>query len=158
MKQPRGARYDIGELAGLAGLRTSALRYYERQGLLEPAGRSGGRRFYDERGLLMLAAIDYWQESGLSLREMIRLFRESKGSMAEAKRLASERIAELDRMIEHALQTKKLLLHVAKCTHARMDDCPDYKACLHKRAAAILAGDHRRSKPRLPPRHRSTTS
>ncbi len=154
MKRRRSARYDIGELAGLAGLRTSALRYYEHRGLLEPAGRSGGRRFSDERGMLMLAAIEYWQESGLSLREMIHLFRDSKGSMAEAKRLAAHRITELDRMIEHALQTKELLMHVSKCPHTRMDDCPDYKACLHERAAAILSGAHRRTKPRLPLRRR----
>ena len=30
----------IGELAKRAGLRTSALRYYEREGLLEPAERT----------------------------------------------------------------------------------------------------------------------
>src|SRR5262245_60674650 len=38
----------IGELARRTGLATSALRFYEERGLLEPRGRQGGRRIYDE--------------------------------------------------------------------------------------------------------------
>src|SRR5215207_9309764 len=36
----------IGELARRTGVATSALRYYERIGLLSPAERAGGRRHY----------------------------------------------------------------------------------------------------------------
>ena len=35
----------IGKLGRQTGLATSALRYYERVGLLSPAGRSGGAHF-----------------------------------------------------------------------------------------------------------------
>jgi MerR family redox-sensitive transcriptional activator SoxR len=34
----------IGELAARAGLNASALRYYEKMGLLAPPHRSGGQR------------------------------------------------------------------------------------------------------------------
>src|SRR5262245_55964482 len=57
----------IGQLAALAGVRTSALRYYEAIGLLRPAGRQGARRWYDEAGLRRLAAIGLWQQAGLRL-------------------------------------------------------------------------------------------
>jgi DNA-binding transcriptional MerR regulator len=36
----------IGELARRTGVATSALRYYERIGLLSPARRAGGKRHY----------------------------------------------------------------------------------------------------------------
>ena len=38
--------YAIGELARRTGLASSALRYYERVGLLLPGVRAGGRRHY----------------------------------------------------------------------------------------------------------------
>ncbi len=38
---------SIGEVAGRAGLATSAIRYYEREGLLPRAGRRSGQRVYD---------------------------------------------------------------------------------------------------------------
>src|SRR5205814_4156365 len=36
----------IGEVAARVGIRTSALRYYEAQGLISPDARVGGRRRY----------------------------------------------------------------------------------------------------------------
>jgi DNA-binding transcriptional MerR regulator len=38
----------IGELAGLTGTTTSAIRYYEGLGLIEPIGRESGRRLFGE--------------------------------------------------------------------------------------------------------------
>ena len=40
------ANLTIGEVARRAGVRTSAIRYYERVGVLEPADRVGGQRRY----------------------------------------------------------------------------------------------------------------
>ncbi len=39
---------SIGEIAGRAGIRPSAIRYYERVGLLPKPPRARGRRRYDE--------------------------------------------------------------------------------------------------------------
>ena len=38
--------FEIGELARRAGLRPSAVRYYEERGLIAPDGRCGGKRIY----------------------------------------------------------------------------------------------------------------
>ncbi|WP_394825972.1 MerR family transcriptional regulator [Pendulispora albinea] len=147
-------RLDIRKLAELAGVAPSALRYYEREGLLEPAGRAAGRRYYDEKGLLQLAAIEYWQEAGFTLSEMSRLFDESASGMAEVKELAKERIAELDRLIEHATTVRGLLQHVTTCTHAKMSQCPDYRAHMRRRADAMQSGTYSRAIHALQPIHR----
>ena len=104
--ESRRIQLDIGELAELAKMRTSALRFYEREGLLTPAGRSGGRRVFDEHGLLQLAAIDFWQEAGFAIKEIAELLNGSSAGMADAKKVASARLAEIDQVIEQALHVK----------------------------------------------------
>ena len=51
----RGMR--IGEVARKMGLRSSAIRYYEKLGLIPKAPRLSGRRRYDERVLERLACV-----------------------------------------------------------------------------------------------------
>lgn len=139
--------FDIGELAALSGLLTSALRYYEREGLLRPAGRVRGRRVYDEEGLRQLAAISFWQQAGFTVREMAHLLGESGGSVAEVQQLAQARIGELDRMIEQAIAVKEFLTHVTSCVHDRLGDCPQYAEHLRERADRIRAGTGRWPRP-----------
>jgi DNA-binding transcriptional MerR regulator len=151
--------FDIAELAALAGLQPSALRYYEREGLLRPAGRVRGRRVYDDEGLRQLAAISFWQQAGFTVKEMSRLLDESGGSVLEAKDLAEERIGELDRMIEQAVAVKEYLTHVTSCVHDRLSECPQYAEHLHEQANRIRAGSGRWPRPtavnRRPPGARS---
>jgi len=47
----------IGDVARRAGVRTSALRYYEAAGVLHPMRRTHGRRMYDEGVFESLALI-----------------------------------------------------------------------------------------------------
>ncbi|MFF6971871.1 MULTISPECIES: helix-turn-helix domain-containing protein [Streptomyces] len=42
---------SIGEAAALYGLAPSTVRWWERQGVLDPPARVGGKRLYDEAGL-----------------------------------------------------------------------------------------------------------
>ena len=61
----------ISELARESGIPSSALRYYERVGLLTPVGRSaGGYRVYDERSVERLAFIGRAKRLGLRLDEI----------------------------------------------------------------------------------------
>ncbi len=60
----------IGEIARRAGLATSALRYYERQGLVSATRTSGGQRRYRRNMLRRLAFIRAAQNVGLSLQEI----------------------------------------------------------------------------------------
>jgi len=64
----------IGELAKRVGLRPSALRYYEEQGLLTPDGRTeSGYRLYSPAAEQTLRLIQRAQRLGLSLDDIRRL-------------------------------------------------------------------------------------
>lgn len=66
-------RWSIGEVAALFGLKTSALRYWEDQGLLEPSGRKSGRRVYDQDDLRRITLIATWRNTGLMELQEIRV-------------------------------------------------------------------------------------
>ena len=61
----------ISELSKATGVSPSALRFYERRGLLSPVGRSpGGYRVYDQRAVERLTFIGRAKRLGLSLHEI----------------------------------------------------------------------------------------
>ncbi|WP_223884170.1 MerR family transcriptional regulator [Micromonospora craniellae] len=147
-REERGILLHISELARRVGVKPSALRYYEREGLLTPAGRSNGRRVFDEEGLAQLAAIDFWREAGFSIKEMAVLLADMKVSMSAVKRIASARIAELDGTINHAERVKELLSEVMACHHRQLNECPHYQNILKARIDSILLDDYRGFGPR----------
>lgn len=70
----------IGELAGLVGLSTRAIRHYHHRGLLpEPARRANGYREYGLRDVIVLARIRRLTELGLSLDEVRDALADSRG-------------------------------------------------------------------------------
>ena len=60
----------VGEVAARSGFATSALRYYERQGLLSATRTGGGQRRYERSVLRRLAFIRAARNVGLSLDEV----------------------------------------------------------------------------------------
>ena len=60
----------IGEVAARSGFSTSALRFYEKEGLLEASRTSGGQRRYPRSVLRRLAFVRAAQNVGLSLAEI----------------------------------------------------------------------------------------
>jgi DNA-binding transcriptional MerR regulator len=61
----------IGELAGLVGISTRAIRHYHRIGLLaEPERKANGYREYSLRDAVELARVRRLTELGLSLDEV----------------------------------------------------------------------------------------
>jgi DNA-binding transcriptional MerR regulator len=64
-------RYTIKEIAGLAGVTTRTLRYYDQIGLLPPAEiGSNGYRYYDKDSLLHLQQILFYRELDVPLNEI----------------------------------------------------------------------------------------
>ena len=60
----------IGQVAARAGMATSAIRYYERRGLLAADARQSGQRRYTPATLRRLVFIGMLQDAGLALDEI----------------------------------------------------------------------------------------
>lgn len=66
-------RIHIGDAARRFGVATSALRFYEDRGLLTPAARIGGRRWYGRAELRRIAFIRTAQQLGMNLDDIATL-------------------------------------------------------------------------------------
>jgi len=60
----------VGEVAARSGFAASALRYYEREGLIDATRSAGGQRRYERHVLRRLAFIRAARHIGLSLEEV----------------------------------------------------------------------------------------
>jgi DNA-binding transcriptional MerR regulator len=127
---PENGLVPIGELARRTGVATSALRYYERVGLLSPAERVGQRRHYPPSSAERVALIRLCQDAGFTLAEIGRLLAAwSRGSRAWS-RLAERKIAELDARIAEAQRAKKMITHALECPHRDHLACPNFRSAL----------------------------
>ena len=128
---PENSLVPIGELARRTGVATSALRYYERIGLLSPAERVGQRRHYPPSSAERVALIRLCQDAGFTLAEIGRLIAAwSRGGRASWGGLAERKIAELDARIADAQRAKKLVTHALECPHRDLLACPNFRSAL----------------------------
>ena len=121
----------IGELARRTGVATSALRYYERIGLLSPAQRAGGKRHYPASSAERIALIRLYQNAGFTLAEVGRLVAAMKRGRRGWGQLAERKIAELDARVADAQRAKQLINHGLRCPHRDLLTCPRFRAALN---------------------------
>ncbi len=67
------APLTISQVAKQVGLRSSAIRYYEEIGLLEPVERVDGQRRYDKTVFYRLSIVQRAQQAGFTLHEVHEL-------------------------------------------------------------------------------------
>ncbi|HYP29880.1 MAG TPA: heavy metal-responsive transcriptional regulator [Blastocatellia bacterium] len=109
----RRGRLKIGDVARLSGIGVEALRFYERNGLLDrPSRTESGYRVYGEAVLDRLAFIKRAQVLGFSLDEIKRIIIDARAGHSpcdEVREIVRRRLAELDeRMREMARYRKEL--------------------------------------------------
>ena len=116
----------IGELAARSGLNASAIRYYEKSGLLAPPHRVGGQRRYAPDALDRVLLIRFAGEMGFSLAE-IKLFLNGLHDNAPVglrwKKLANRKLAEVEQNIARSLKLKTLLQALRHCHCASLQQC-----------------------------------
>jgi MerR family transcriptional regulator, redox-sensitive transcriptional activator SoxR len=116
----------IGELAARANLNASAIRYYEKCGLLAPPQRVGGQRRYPSEALYRVLLIHFATEMGFTLGE-IKLFlsglRDNTPVGPRWKKLATRKLMEVDRNIARSLQLKSLLQGLLRCHCVSLQFC-----------------------------------
>jgi Hg(II)-responsive transcriptional regulator len=118
------------EVADRAGVNAQTLRYYERRGLLsEPPRSPAGYRDYPVSVVGVLRFVKRSQEVGFTLVEVEELLSLAEGgpdSCDQARSLAIDHVAELDRKIADLQRMRASLGElVATCERPRADrSCP----------------------------------
>ena len=116
----------IGEVARQAGIRASAIRYYESIQLLPPAQRRSGRRLYGPEVFERLAFIQTARRLGFSLQEIQRLFDDQTRPLSERwQSLANQKLGEVKSLIQQANTMQLLLERGLNCVCTDLDDCID---------------------------------
>ena len=106
----------IGQVAARAGVATSAVRYYERRGLLAADARQSGQRRYTPATLRRLVFIGMLQDAGLALDEIAGIL--DAPTVADWKAIAARRLDLLDEEIRR-LEEARTYLAGALSTSAR---------------------------------------
>jgi DNA-binding transcriptional MerR regulator len=103
----------IGEVARRAGLSTSAVRYYERRGLLAADVRESGQRRYSAESLRRLVFIGMLQDAGLGLDDIAGIL--GAGTVTEWKAIAARRLDALDAEIARLEVARSYLAGALLC-------------------------------------------
>ena len=133
----------IGKIASRAEVTADTLRYYEREGLIAPTGKSsGGFRLYGPDSIQRLRFIKQAQACGFALseiRELLVLRNRDSACCGDVRTRAVEKKLQLEAKIQ-ALKTMSKALDrlIAGCTDEThpVEKCPIITA-LEKSAVAI---------------------
>jgi DNA-binding transcriptional MerR regulator len=113
-------------VAAAAGVNASAIRYYERHGLLPQPARAGGKRRYGGEVLERLSILGVAKQAGFSLDEIRLLFEATDGGApahTQLKELARRKLPEVEALIAHATEVKSWLEATDQCTCDTLEDC-----------------------------------
>lgn len=118
---------NISKAAGLSGLSSKTIRYYEEIGLIEPAGRAlNGYRQYDEVALAELQFLGRAREVGFNLdecRQLLELLRDTGRRSVHARELVLAKSRQLQERIEQLRAMQQMLENMA--ARCRGDEGPD---------------------------------
>ena len=126
----------IGDLAAQAGVSVDALRYYERRGLLRPAGRrAGGYREYAPDAAGLVRFIKRAQALGFTLaevEELVRLRRDARQPAAAlaAREVARAKMADIDERVRQLSALRGALAElIDACETSCTPDAPAAAGC-----------------------------
>jgi DNA-binding transcriptional MerR regulator len=90
----------IGKIAFLAGISANTLRFYEREGLVQPASKSdSGYRLYDENAAVRLQFIRHAQQCDFTLteiRDLLTLREKDPACCSDVQQLVLEEKRQLE--------------------------------------------------------------
>lgn len=118
----------ISEVSKRAGIRASAIRYYESIQLLPPPRRVGGRRRYSADILRRLSFIQVAQAAGLTIAEIQTLINELDGSAPLSQRwqvLAQHKLTEVDALMRKVQGMRMILENGLNCNCSNLEECID---------------------------------
>jgi MerR family redox-sensitive transcriptional activator SoxR len=144
-----GDELTIGEVAARSGVAPSALRFYERRGLIASTRTDGNQRRYDRAMLRRLAFIQAGRSAGVSLEgiggALATLPRNRTPSRRDWERLSNRWRDDLDARIETLQALRERLTTCIGCGCLSIDRCellnPDDEAAARGAGAHYLRAD-----------------
>lgn len=124
----------IGRLAKETGLGIETVRFYERQGLIEPPPRTRANyRIYPEGEIIRLKFIKRAKKLGFTLHEikdLLELRHDPKATKADVKKRTLAKIEDVTRKIDDLTRVKAALEQLASACdgHGPLDECPILEA------------------------------
>lgn len=134
---------DIAEVARRSGVPASALRHYERKGLIQSVGRAGLRRLFLETVFERLDLIALGQSAGFSLDEMAMMFGDSDRPRIDRELLKAKATA-LALTIKRLQALHDGLVHASVCRAPHHLECPSFRRLLGWASAAQRKRHHTR--------------
>jgi len=120
------ATLTIGEVARRAGLKASAIRYYEAAGVLPEPDRVRGQRRYTEETVRRLHVIDVAKRAGFSLDEarvLLSSADDGTPAFAQIRELALRKLPEVNALIARAEAMRTWLQTATSCSCTTLDVC-----------------------------------
>jgi MerR family mercuric resistance operon transcriptional regulator len=140
MTTPSGRR-GIGALSQRTGCNVETIRYYERIGLLPPAGRSeGGHRLYTDADARRLGFIRRTRQLGFTLdevRTLLKLVDGGRYTCAQVKRITVHHLDEVRQKVTDLQKIERVLRDMAaQCEGGQVPKCPVIDALFEETTAA----------------------
>ncbi len=119
----------IGQVSVLTGCNIETIRYYEKEGMLPPPGRTtGGHRLYSSKLVQRLRFIRRSRELGFSLAEIRQLLEIVDGehvSCVKVKEIADLHLLDIREKITDLRKMETTLAELARqCSGRDVPDCP----------------------------------
>jgi MerR family transcriptional regulator, copper efflux regulator len=121
----------IGKIAKKAQVTADSIRFYEREGLIAPAGKSGsGYRLYTEEAIRRIGFIKNAQQCGFSLgeiRELLDLRSTDRACCDDIYRVAIEKKLQLEKKLKALNAMSQALTGLIEmCSHdgKSLEECP----------------------------------
>ena len=138
---------DISEVARKSGVAASALRYYERKGLIRSLESEGARRKFAPAVLDQLALIALGQAAGCSLDE-VRVMLTPNGEPAIVPAELAAKADELEQTVVRLRAMIRSLRHAVVCPAPSHAACPSFQKLLKAAATGALQSRQRQLAPR----------
>jgi MerR family redox-sensitive transcriptional activator SoxR len=115
---------SIGEVARRAGIRASAIRYYERVGVLPPARLVHTKRRYSPDILQQLLLIQCAQAAGLTIAEMREALnpREDTHAVGDWHTLVHQKLREMEQRKQDIERMERILNEALQREHLTIDE------------------------------------
>ncbi len=133
----------IDAVARRLSIPASTIRYYEDRGLVLPASRHAGRRWYGPDEIRRLAIIRYWQKAGQMSLEEIGKILPGPADPAAWQRIIRERIDAINAQIEAMQAARDHLEHVlAHHQHSPPHGCQHFETLIWDAEPAAASISH----------------